>query len=124
MIFGELNEFLSFLESLVKYFKYVFKKSSLPDCEQNTVASRFVKLFEKHGVHRNQIPRFFDHGLTLADAADDEKLLIKLTPETLHAAAELFTVRLEWLEGVDNKISTSPMIFINLPESMPSLLTN
>jgi len=42
--------------------------------------------------------------LTLADLADDEKLLIKLATEIQQAAAELFAVRLEWLESVDNKI--------------------
>jgi hypothetical protein len=72
--------------------------------EVDSVASRFIRLFEKHGVHQNQIPRFFGHGLTLADVADHEKLLSKLTHEILQSACELFAVRLAWLEGVDEKI--------------------
>jgi hypothetical protein len=92
----QIDAFFSLLER--------FKRYSSAKTEPDTVASRFVRLFEKHGVHRNQIPRFFDHDLKLADVADDEKLLIKLTPEILQAAAELFAVRLAWLEGVDNQI--------------------
>jgi hypothetical protein len=68
------------------------------------VASRFIQLFEKHGVHRNQIPQFFGYGLELPDFADHEKLLAKLTPTTLQAACELFAVRLKWLLGVDDII--------------------
>jgi len=92
----QIDAFFSLLER--------FKRYSSEKTEPDSVANRFVRLFEKHSVHRNQIPRFFGHGLTLADVVDDDKLLIKLTPEILHAAADLFAVRLEWLEGVDNKI--------------------
>jgi len=48
-----------------------------------TLVSRFVAVFEEHGVHRNQIPRFFGHDLTLADVATDDRLLPKLTDEIL-----------------------------------------
>lgn len=72
--------------------------------EKNIVAKRFIKLFEKHGVHRNQIPEFFGYGLTLLDVDDDEKLLAKLTPEILNAACEIFKVRVQWLQGVDSVI--------------------
>jgi hypothetical protein len=84
-----------------------FKKHFAPEkqaAEVDSVASRFIRLFDKHGVHPNQIPRFFGHGLTLADVADHEKLLSKLTHEMLQSACELFAVRLKWLEGVDEKI--------------------
>lgn len=104
MIFGELNELLDFVERIVNYLRYVFRKPVEHKEPLATIASRFVLLFEKHGIHRNQIPRFFDHGLTLADVAKDDKLLSKLTPEILNTAAELFAIRLEWLEGVDGQI--------------------
>jgi hypothetical protein len=88
-----------------------------------SIASRFVLLFEKHGIHRNQIPRFFGHDLTLADVAQDDKLLNKLTPEILTAAAELFAVRLEWLECVDNQIYKTHD-FYKQPEAYRTFLTN
>ncbi len=81
-------------------------KNTPPTDKQNTeITNRFIQLFEKHGVHRNQIPQFFDYGLTLVDVVDHEKLLAKLTPITLQAACDLFAVRLEWLLGVDDKHS-------------------
>ncbi|WP_431066989.1 hypothetical protein [Methylotuvimicrobium sp.] len=70
----------------------------------DTVASRFVRLFEKHGIHRNQIPRFFGQGLSLDSVSSDEKLIAHLTHEILQAAAELFSIRLEWLEGADDQL--------------------
>lgn len=85
------------------YLKEYFASKKQP-AEVDSVASRFIRLFEKHGVHRNQIPRFFGHGLSLADVDDNKILLTKLSPEILQAACELFAVRLEWLEGVDKQI--------------------
>ena len=72
--------------------------------EADSIPNRFIRLFKKHGVHRNQIPRFFGHGLSLADVHNSDVLLAKLTPEILQAASELFAVRMEWMECVDNKI--------------------
>jgi hypothetical protein len=71
---------------------------------QPTIAGRFVALFESHGVHRNQIPRFFGHGLSLQDVKDDQTLSAKLTDTHLDAACRLFAVRREWLEGADSQI--------------------
>lgn len=85
------------------YLKEYFAAKKQP-AEVDSVASRFIRLFEKHGVHRNQIPRFFGHGLSLADVSSNELLLSKLTPEILRAASELFAISLEWLEAVDKKI--------------------
>lgn len=72
--------------------------------EKNILAKRFIQLFEKHGVHRNQIPEFFGHGLTFSDVDDYKKLSEKLTLEVLKAVCELFKVRLQWLQGVDNTV--------------------
>lgn len=93
-LLSSLNNGKKFLDS--------FKKTS--DKQNIEITSRFIQIFEKHGVHRNQIPRFFGNGLTLSDVVDNEKLLAKLTPEILQATCELFAVRLEWLEGVDDII--------------------
>jgi hypothetical protein len=69
-----------------------------------SVVTRFVRLFENHGVHRNQIPRFIGHGLTLQDVQDDASLLPKLDEKLLAAVCERFAVRREWLDGVDSQI--------------------
>lgn len=69
-----------------------------------TLVSRFVQLFERHGVHRNQIPRFFDHGLTLKDVNSDEALIEKLSETLIQDACDLFAVRREWLDGVSDEI--------------------
>lgn len=68
------------------------------------VAKRLVWLFESHGVHRNQIPRFFGHGLTLKDVQDDDSILAKLDEPVLQAVCEQFNVRREWLDGADPQI--------------------
>lgn len=69
-----------------------------------TVTSRFVALFEMHGVHKNQIPSFFRNGITLADIANEEKLLDKLTDTVIDAASSLFGTRKEWLLCVDDNL--------------------
>jgi hypothetical protein len=69
-----------------------------------TLASRFVQLFERHGVHRNQIPRFFEHGLTVKDVSSDETLIEKLTETVMQDACDLFAVRREWLDGVSDEV--------------------
>lgn len=69
-----------------------------------SVATRFVRLCESHGVHRNQIPRFIGHGLTLKDVQDDASLLAKLDETILQAVCERFAVRREWLDGAEPQI--------------------
>lgn len=74
----------------------------LPGAE--SVAARFISVFEAHGIHRNQIPRFFGHGLTLEDVQRDECLLPKLTETILDAVCAKFAVRREWLDGADDHV--------------------
>lgn len=69
-----------------------------------SVASRFVRLFESHGVHRNQIPRFFGHSLTLKDVQDDASLFTKLDETILEAVCKRFAVRREWLDGAELQV--------------------
>jgi hypothetical protein len=71
---------------------------------QESVATRFVRLFESHGVHRNQIPRFIGHGLTLKDVKDDATLLERLDEVLLEAACTKFAVRREWLDGAEEQV--------------------
>jgi hypothetical protein len=74
----------------------------------NTIPERFIYLFECHGVHRNQIPAFFGHGITLHAMTDLAELNKQLTPEILQQASSLFGVRQDWLECVSDKIYNVP----------------
>jgi len=69
-----------------------------------TVAGRFVRLFEAHGVHRNQISRLIGNGLTLAHLQSDQALLPVLSDQLLDSAASLFAIRREWLDGASDQI--------------------
>lgn len=74
-------------------------KSKRTEQELESLPARFVRLFETHGVHRNQIPRFFGHGLSLSDMRDNTALSCKLGHEHLLHASELFGIELSWLES-------------------------
>lgn len=80
-------------EKLVGYWKK-WRKPPVPE----TLSGRSIRLFESHGVHRNQIPRFFGHGLQFKDVQDDAALLPCLTDTHLADACELFGVQRQWLE--------------------------
>lgn len=95
-MFDWLNGGLDFLERCHS----LWRRATAPE----TTAQRFRRLFTSHGVAEAQIPRFFDHGLTLADVADDARLTAALTPAMLADAAALFAIRLEWLEGATDQI--------------------
>lgn len=70
-----------------------------PQTPGATPATRFIQVFEVHGVHRNQIPRFFGHGLTLADVQDESTLLKRFDEAMLDDLCTCFAVRREWLDG-------------------------
>jgi hypothetical protein len=69
-----------------------------------TVATRFVRLFEAHGVHRNQISRVFGHGLAPVHFESDTALMPVLTDAMLDAAARQFAICREWLDGASDQI--------------------
>lgn len=100
MIFGELNSAWTLLARVLGLFKR--RKQRVQ--EQESVATRFVRVFEAHGVHRNQIPRFIGHGLTVKDVKDEDSLLAKLDEPLLDAVCEKFAVRREWLDGADEQV--------------------
>lgn len=105
-----LVPFVSFLAALAAVIAAIYKlviwlKSHLNSkieveaaSDEDNIATRFIQLFEAHGVHRNQIPEFFGHGLLLADVQSDEALLKKLSPSMLKAAVSLFQVNAEWMD--------------------------
>lgn len=84
-----------------KFVFWIRKQRTRP---AETVAGRFIRLFESHDVHRNQIPRFLGRGLTLRDIQDESSLLDKLDEPMLDAVCDLFAVRREWLEGAEDLI--------------------
>ena len=101
MVFSEINSALTLWGKLKELYRS-WKYPKAPPAE--SVAARFVRLFETHGVHRNQIPRFFGHGLNLQDMQDDATLLAKLDEPLLEAACEMFAVRREWLDGAETQV--------------------
>lgn len=98
---GEILSTLNIGEKLVRLFKWLKEqRHSVPE----SVSARFIQLFESQNVHRNQIPRFFGHGLKLKDVQTDADLLLKLDETLLQAACDLFAVRREWLDGAEKQI--------------------
>jgi hypothetical protein len=107
-------------------YKFFWKAPSEKETIQvkdipETIATRLIALFESHGVHRNQIPEFFDHGLDIPACASDEKLLEKITPEIIHDAVVLFGVNKDWLEGSSKVIYDIPD-FYKQPEKFEKYL--
>lgn len=98
MIFGEITSILSLWDR----FSSLFREKKIQPAE--TIVTRFIKVFESHGVHRNQIPRFIGHGLTLADVHNNEILLPKLTEVILDDVCNKFAIRREWLDGAESQI--------------------
>ena len=120
----EILTTMNILEKLGKFRDWCRRKRSRPDEVAEpveSVTSRFVRLFEGHDVHRNQIPRFFGHGLTLKDVQDDASLLAKLDETMLDAACALFAVRREWLDGAEDQVYLCHD-FYKLPEAVDGYL--
>lgn len=65
---------------------------------ENTPAKRFVEVFESHGIHRNQIPRYLPDLLSLADVQSDQSLSKVLDQEMIDRVADLFRVDKAWIE--------------------------
>lgn len=116
-----INIISDFLSAIVS--SKILLESSKKRKEEDSVATRFVQLFESHGVHRNQIPRIFKHGLSVADVANDEKLLEKLTEEMQVDACSLFAVQREWLDGANNQIYPT-YHFYKYPEGFIKFIDN
>jgi hypothetical protein len=105
----EINAGWSILE---KFGNLTGKLSNL--IKEESVAARFVRLFESHGVHRNQIPRIFKHGLTVADFVNEEKLNEKLSEDVLEDACKLFAVHREWIDGASSQIYPVHFFYKNI----------
>lgn len=98
--------------SLVDRFRRFCNKQSQQPAPEN-LAGRFIRLFEAHGVHRNQIPRFFDHGLQFKDVQDDAALLACLTDKHLADVCELFAVERQWLERGEGRVHARHQFYLH-----------
>lgn len=87
--------------SLKQFFRKVLGSENAKDV--NIVAKRIVEAFNKHGVETTQIPRIFP-ALTLDNLATPGKLLSVVTPQIIDSVAQLFGIRSQWLEGVDDEV--------------------
>jgi len=112
---------LGIIEKAVRFYDWIRGKRRLAP---ETVTTRFIRLFESHGVHRNQVPRFFGHGLTAKDMHNESDLLSKLDETALEAACDMFAVRREWLDGAEEAIYSchdfykDPAAFANFLDSL------
>lgn len=89
----QVDAFFSLLDRFKRYWA-VRAQPTQPE----SLPSRFLRLFEAHGVHRNQIPRFFGHGLQLKHVQEETALLPRLSDVHVADACQLFGVERKWLE--------------------------
>ena len=69
------------------------------------LASRWLSIFECHGVTRNQIPRLLPSFCLPLDKLNDEsKLLELLSDELCTAICNLFNVERSWLDGDSDRV--------------------
>lgn len=73
------------------------------DASIETVGRRFLRVFRDHGIEPSQIPRVLPK-IQLSDLQDEKALISALSPEILDQVALLFGIRVQWLEGVDDRI--------------------
>lgn len=117
MVLGEVNAALSLWDRLKRWMD----SGKGPKAE--SVATRFVRVLESHGVHRNQIPRFVGHGLTLKDVQTDSSLLDKLDDSILGVVCAQFAILREWLDGAGPQIHPNHD-FYKHPERFVAFLDN
>jgi hypothetical protein len=124
-IIGMILAIVVALTAIYKFFKKSPSELEVKQGDSNveSISTRFVALFKSHGVHRNQIPEFFDHGLDIPSCATDDELFKKLTPEILNDAVKLFGVNKDWLESSSNEIYDIPF-FDKHPEEFEAYIVN
>lgn len=72
----------------------------------NLIYQRFFQIFEDHGVAVSQIPQLLPQ-IRLSDLRSEDALLQALNHEALEQTTQLFGIRRQWLEGVDDRIYES-----------------
>ncbi|MDV6345710.1 hypothetical protein [Nitrosomonas sp. Is37] len=84
----------------------------------NLIPQRFILAFKDHGIVASQIPRLLPQ-IQLSNLKSENTLLQVLNYEILEQTAQLFGIRRQWLEGVDNQIYEfhscykDPAVFFN-----------
>lgn len=76
---------------------------SKPSNPVSVVPQRFLQAFRDHGIDPVQIPRLLPQ-IDLPALTSEATLLPCLTPDVLDATANLFGIRSEWLEGIDDTV--------------------
>lgn len=74
-----------------------------PDNPVSLVAERFLQVFREHGIEATQIPRLLPE-IKLEYLQSPETLLPELNHDLLDKVAKLFGIRVQWLEGCDERI--------------------
>lgn len=101
MVFSEINAFISIVDRIKG--KISGNRNDENDSEDN-IADRVIRVFESHGVPKNQIPRFCDFDLTIADVQNEQALLKKIDEKLLNFVCEKFAIRREWIDGASKQI--------------------
>jgi len=117
-VFGEINSFLDFCARVKSWFG-----RNRPQVVDENPAERFIRLFDAHGINRNQIPRYFGQRLSLADVQSSESLLNVLDQNMIDHAAELFSVNPAWLECASPEVYVAHD-FYKQPSKFLALLEN
>ncbi len=92
---------MSRLLTITKPLRTLLGRSSIKSV--TVVAERFLQVFREHGIEAAQIPRLLPQ-VRLEDLQSPERLLAILTPDLLDQVAKLFGIRIQWLEGQDDRI--------------------
>lgn len=116
-MFDQIEAALSLWDRLRKWH------GSRHESHQESLAGRVLRVFESHGVHRNQIPRFVGNGLNLHDVHDDATLLAKIDEQLMETICERFAIRREWLDGAEKQVHPTHR-FYKHPRDFASFLTN
>ncbi|WP_047535710.1 hypothetical protein [Shewanella sp. ZOR0012] len=113
---SELLSGLQFAEKIAHYVKKFLKQP-----EPETPASRFLALFNAHGVKASQIPDFFGHCLSIADCHSAESLTKVLTSDLMEKAAQLFGINRDWLDCASDVVY-EPHSFYKNPQGFDAYL--
>ena len=105
-----LDQIDAFFSLTDRFKRYRARQREGPPSE--SLAARFFRLFEAHGVHRNQIPRFFGRGLELRDVQDEATLTQRLTETHLADACQVFGIDRQWLERGEGSAHTRRMFYL------------
>ncbi len=86
------------VSEILALFHIVDRFEEKKNANKETPASRFVAVFESHGIHRNQIPRYLPDVLTLANVQSDKALTTVLNQKMIDRVSDLFRVNADWIE--------------------------